>query len=113
MLSYRWWRSVCHQILRVPHQIETVFEHINGLSRAPLARGMLLTSSDLVQYAVTLVLQQGRDAKTKQKLYAALADRLKAECGVDGNDLIVTVSRNEKEDWSFGNGKAQFLTGDL
>lgn len=59
------------------------------------------------------IFQQGRDAKTKQALYAALADRLKAECGLDGNDLIVTVSRNEKEDWSFGNGKAQFLTGDL
>ena len=59
------------------------------------------------------IFQQGRDAKVKQALYAALADRLKAECGLDGNDLIVTVSRNEKEDWSFGNGKAQFLTGDL
>ena len=59
------------------------------------------------------IFQQGRDAKTKEALYAALADRLKAECGLDGNDLIVTVSRNEKEDWSFGNGKAQFLTGDL
>ena len=59
------------------------------------------------------IFQQGRDAKTKEALYAALADRLKAECGLDGNDLIVTVSRNEKEDWSFGNGEAQFLTGDL
>lgn len=59
------------------------------------------------------VFQQGRDAKTKQALYAALAERLKAECGVDGNDLIISVSRNEKEDWSFGNGRAQFLTGEL
>lgn len=59
------------------------------------------------------VFQQGRDAKTKQALYAALADKLKAECGVEGHDLIITVSRNEKEDWSFGNGTAQFLSGDL
>lgn len=59
------------------------------------------------------IFQQGRDAKTKQALYAALADKLKSECGVEGHDLIVTCSRNEKEDWSFGNGKAQFLTGDL
>ncbi|SMQ49278.1 unnamed protein product [Zymoseptoria tritici ST99CH_1A5] len=59
------------------------------------------------------VFQQGRDAETKQALYAALAEQLKKECGVEGNDLIVTVSRNEKEDWSFGNGRAQFLTGEL
>lgn len=59
------------------------------------------------------VFQQGRDASTKQALYAALAKRLKEECDVDGNDLIITVSRNEKEDWSFGSGEAQFLTGAL
>lgn len=59
------------------------------------------------------VFQQGRDAKTKQALYAALAHRLKEECGLGGNDLIVTCSQNEKEDWSFGYGRAQFLTGEL
>lgn len=59
------------------------------------------------------IFQQGRDAKTKEAIYAALGEKLKAEYGVDGNDLIVTVSRNEKEDWSFGNGRAQFLTGEL
>lgn len=28
-------------------------------------------------------------------------------------DLIVTVSGNGKEDWSFGEGRARFLVGDL
>lgn len=59
------------------------------------------------------VFQQGRDAKTKQVLYAKLAEELKKETGLEGGDLIVTVSRNEKEDWSFGNGVAQFMSGDL
>ncbi|KXT15359.1 hypothetical protein AC579_2208 [Pseudocercospora musae] len=59
------------------------------------------------------IFQQGRDAKTKQALYAALAEKLKEKCGLDGQDLIVTVSRNEMEDWSFGHGSAQFLTGEL
>lgn len=35
------------------------------------------------------------------------------ECGLRGQDLIVTVSGNGKEDWSFGEGRAQFLVGDL
>ncbi|EME44945.1 hypothetical protein DOTSEDRAFT_170021 [Dothistroma septosporum NZE10] len=59
------------------------------------------------------IFQQGRDAATKQKLYKELAKSLKESCGLEGSDLIITVSRNEKEDWSFGNGEAQFLTGAL
>jgi len=46
-------------------------------------------------------------------MYATMADRLKAECGLDGHDLIISCVRNEKEDWSFGDGRAQFLTGEL
>lgn len=57
--------------------------------------------------------QQGRDAAKKQAVYAALAERLGKECGVPGTDLIVSMTANTKEDWSFGNGRAQFLTGDL
>jgi hypothetical protein len=26
---------------------------------------------------------------------------------------VISVSKNEKEDWSFGMGRAQFLTGEL
>jgi len=59
------------------------------------------------------IFQQGRDASTKQTFYAAVAERLGKECGVKGEDLIITCARNEKEDWSFGMGRAQFLTGDL
>nr|POF17973.1 putative tautomerase yrdn [Quercus suber] len=70
-----------------------------------------LTRSDKLVFIQ--VFQQGRDAATKQTLYAKLAEELGKQTGLEGRDLIVTVSRNEKEDWSFGNGVAQFLTGDL
>jgi hypothetical protein len=46
-------------------------------------------------------------------MYASLAERLEKDCGVPGSDLIISVSANTKEDWSFGLGRAQFLTGDL
>lgn len=59
------------------------------------------------------IFQQGRTAEVKQQLYAKLAERLEKECGVPGEDLVVTCVRNEKEDWSFGKGRAQFLTGEL
>ena len=59
------------------------------------------------------IFQQGRSAEQKKTLYASLAERLGKECGVPGTDLVISVNRNEKEDWSFGMGRAQFLEGDL
>ena len=59
------------------------------------------------------VFQQGRSAEQKQALYARLAQRLEADCGVAPTDLVVPVSANDPEDWSFGLGRAQFLEGDL
>ncbi|KAL2075886.1 hypothetical protein VTL71DRAFT_829 [Oculimacula yallundae] len=59
------------------------------------------------------IFQQGRDAKLKQAIYAELQKRLEDDCGVPGTDLIISCSANTQEDWSFGMGRAQFLTGDL
>jgi len=59
------------------------------------------------------IFQQGRSKEVKQKTYAALAAKLEKECGVPGTDLIISCTENTKDDWSFGMGKAQFLTGDL
>ena len=33
--------------------------------------------------------------------------------GIPATDLIISLTENTKEDWSFGLGKAQFLTGEL
>ncbi|HET9650129.1 MAG TPA: tautomerase family protein [Microlunatus sp.] len=62
---------------------------------------------------VIQIFQQGRTAEQKKAAYAALADRLSVECAVKPTDLIVSVSANQREDWSFGYGRAQFLEGDL
>ena len=58
------------------------------------------------------VFQQGRDTSQKEALYATLADRL-GKVGVRPEDLVVSVNANEQADWSFGMGRAQFLTGEL
>ena len=67
-------------------------------------------SSGVVVIEVT---QQGRDRDQKQRLYAALAERLGAVGAVARTDLVVSLVENTKEDWSFGHGRAQFLTGEL
>lgn len=62
---------------------------------------------------VIQIFQQGRSEAQKRAAYAELARRLHAECGVAPTDLIVSVVANERADWSFGMGRAQFLEGDL
>ncbi|KAE9993472.1 hypothetical protein Vi05172_g1380 [Venturia inaequalis] len=59
------------------------------------------------------IFQQGRDKDTKQKFYRELAKALESECDVPGAQLIISCAENGKEDWSFGEGRAQFLDGGL
>lgn len=59
------------------------------------------------------IVQQGRSAAQKQAAYAELARRLEQDCGVAPTDLIISVVANDRADWSFGLGRAQFLDGDL
>jgi phenylpyruvate tautomerase PptA (4-oxalocrotonate tautomerase family) len=54
-----------------------------------------------------------RTRQQKQNLYALLAEKLQKECGLDPTDLIVSIIENDDKDWSFGQGRAQFLTGEL
>ena len=59
------------------------------------------------------VVSRRRPRELKQKFYELLASRLADRCGLDPADLIVAVTENDDEDWSFGLGRAQFLTGEL
>ena len=40
-------------------------------------------------------------------------EQLERRCGIRPDDVMVTVVENTDEDWSFGHGRAQFLTGEL
>ncbi|GAB2995245.1 tautomerase family protein [Amycolatopsis acidiphila] len=54
-----------------------------------------------------------RQRAQKERFYALLAGALAHDTGLDAKDLIVTITENGDEDWSFGQGRAQFLTGEL
>jgi phenylpyruvate tautomerase PptA (4-oxalocrotonate tautomerase family) len=49
----------------------------------------------------------------KQNFYDLLCRELNRCCGVKPSDVVVSVTQNADEDWSFGYGRAQFLTGEL
>ncbi|QCR42803.1 tautomerase family protein [Curtobacterium sp. SGAir0471] len=56
--------------------------------------------------------QGGRSDEAKQSLYRAVHDRL-AEVGVASEDVFIGYVENGPQDWSFGFGRAQYVTGEL
>lgn len=59
------------------------------------------------------VVSRQRTRAMKERFYELLAANLAERCGLDPADLIVSIAENTDEDWSFGHGRAQFLTGEL
>lgn len=67
-------------------------------------------SRDIV--VIHIFTQRGRSIDTKERLFAEVAAQLEA-VGVHGNDIFIGLAENGPEDWSFGFGKAQYITGEL
>lgn len=61
---------------------------------------------------IQIFTQSGRSRDAKQRLFAAVAARL-ADAGVAGVDVFIGYVENAAEDWSFGFGRAQYVTGEL
>ncbi|MFP3121974.1 tautomerase family protein [Ectobacillus funiculus] len=67
-------------------------------------------SENVVIISVT---SKQRTEEQKQNLYRLLVQELGESCGIEPNDIMVSIVTNEDADWSFGFGEAQFLTGKL
>lgn len=62
---------------------------------------------------VITAISRPRSAAMKQKFYKLVAQGLEVNCGISPQDVMISIVVNSDEDWSFGLGRAQFLTGDL
>ena len=63
-------------------------------------------SDDLVMIQITW--NEGRTTAQKQALYKAIADGLHAAIGLSRGDVVINLVEVKKENWSFGNGVAQY-----
>lgn len=57
---------------------------------------------------IQVTLNAGRTVEMKQAFYALLAARLHEQLGVRTQDVLVSLVEVAKENWSFGNGEAQY-----
>lgn len=59
------------------------------------------------------VTSRSRSREQKEAFYRVVCEQLERRCGISPSDVVVTITENTDEDWSFGLGRAQFLTGEL
>ena len=65
-------------------------------------------SDDCVFLQITL--NGGRTTEMKQSFYKAVADGLHETLNLRREDVFISLVEVQKEDWSFGNGIAQYAT---
>ena len=65
-------------------------------------------TGDLIM--VQIFFNEGRSVAQKQALYKAIAEGLSAALQVRPEDVLITLVEVKKENWSFGNGVAQYAS---
>ena len=65
-------------------------------------------TNDLVIIQVTM--SAGRSVEIKKALYRHIADLINQETGLRKEDVFINLIEVAKENWSFGNGEAQYAT---
>ena len=58
---------------------------------------------------IQITLSEGRTVELKKAFYKRLAERLHNELEIRMEDIFVNLVEVKKENWSFGNGIAQYV----
>jgi 4-oxalocrotonate tautomerase len=86
---------------------QIVTEHVasSGLIGPSSFLGIAHTA-ELVFVQITCA--EGRSLEQKKMLYAQIASNLAKDASVRQEDVIINLVETKRENWSFGNGLAQF-----
>jgi hypothetical protein len=73
--------------------------------------GLGIERSD--KFVLVHISTQRHPIEQKTTFYDKLCAELERSCGIKSTDVMVSIVENTVADWSFGLGRAQFLTGEL
>lgn len=62
--------------------------------------------TDRIVY-IYITAKEGRTIDMKKRLYAKIADLINERTDLSADDIIIVLSENKAENWSFGRGLAQ------
>jgi phenylpyruvate tautomerase PptA (4-oxalocrotonate tautomerase family) len=65
------------------------------------------------KFVMVQVTTRPRTREQKEQFYRLTVDELQKSCGIAPTDVMINMVTCTDEDWSFGLGRAQFLTGEL
>jgi phenylpyruvate tautomerase PptA (4-oxalocrotonate tautomerase family) len=99
------------EVIGVPARdnFQVIAEHDGGLVYDAAYLGIERTDGILL---IQITLSEGRTVEAKQRFYRLLAGRLHAELGVRPGDVFINLVEVKKENWSFGEGVAQYVEGE-
>jgi 4-oxalocrotonate tautomerase len=102
--------AALREIFAVPEhdRFHVLAEHSAATLIHPAAYLGVEYSSDFVMIQITC--NDTRTVEQKKLLYCAIADRLSAAPGLRREDILINIVEVKKENWSFGNGLAQYAT---
>lgn len=85
---------------------QVITEHDeNGLVYDPEYLGIHRSDGIVI---IQITLNEGRTVETKQRFYQTLVERLALELAVRPADVFINLVEVKKENWSFGDGIAQY-----
>jgi 4-oxalocrotonate tautomerase len=88
-------------------RFQVIAEHEDGNFRFDPDYIGVHRTDDLVMIQITW--NEGRTTEQKKALYKAIADKLHAAIGLRREDVLINLIEVKKENWSFGNGIAQYV----
>ena len=97
------------EALAVPHddRFQVITEHLPG-GLVYNQEYLGIRHSDKVVF-VQITLSGGRKPMQKRKLYKLIAEHLEKSPGLNPAELIINLVEVVWENWSFGNGAAQYM----
>jgi phenylpyruvate tautomerase PptA (4-oxalocrotonate tautomerase family) len=98
------------EIISIPAQdrFHIITEHANADFIFDPQYLNIQRTNDLVIIQITL--SAGRTLEVRKSLYRRIADLLNKEAGLRKEDVFINLVETAKENWSFGNGEAQYAT---
>ena len=98
------------ETIKIPEQdkFQIITEHDeSGLIYDPSYLGISRTDGVIL---IQITLNAGRTVEARKALFARIAQLLRESPGVRPEDVFVSLVEVPKENWSFGNGLAQYAT---
>jgi phenylpyruvate tautomerase PptA (4-oxalocrotonate tautomerase family) len=96
------------ETIKVPEQdrFQVITEHDEaGLIYDPSYLGIARSDGVVI---IQITLNAGRTVEMRKALYARIAELLRESPGVRPEDVFISLVEVQKENWSFGNGIAQY-----